>query len=319
MPTTVVIPPPEPAPAAPAPPPQLAEPEPPPPPAPPEPAPAAFEKAPAPLNFSTAVTDEPAAETHPFAAHTLAPAAAPPEPLSELPRPSVRAPAARGGSFGTLLLIFLIPYAVVTSGTIAYLLYLLNAERNRPAPFDPLERLPDPGQRIAHDEPLPYKLTTKLNQPLKVGDLEVKPLAIRRQEDRLLLRLKLTNVSAESAFNPLEPAFVKYAGPSAKKPYTFLQVGEDIAYGAELGLDEPPTRAPGKLFNGVLQPGESCVMTLETLERDKKVVDRAVTYRDRMLWRVQVRRGFVEVDGRPVSATAVIGVEFRKEDIQGAE
>jgi hypothetical protein len=35
-----------------------------------------------------------------------------------------------------------------------------------------------------------------------------------------------------------------------------------------------------------------------------------------LLWRVQVRRGFVQVRGRDVSATAVVGIEFPARDVQ---
>ncbi len=282
------------------------------------------EPAPAPLDFAADRTSEAAShatDAAVMAAHSLDTTTAPTDAMSELPRPTVRAPAARGGSLGALLLIFLIPYAVVSSGTIVYLIYLVNQERNRPAPFDPLELLRDPEkagpkQRVAHDEPLPYKLTTQLNKALTVGEVEVKPLAIRHKEGRLLLTLQLRNTSTASAFNPLSPVFVEFGGPGSKKPYTFLQVGDDIAYGGTLSLEKEPPRPAGKLFDGVLKPGESCVLVLETLEPFRKVVDRAVRYPEPMLWRVQVRRGFVEVNSQEVPATAVVGVEFRKKDIE---
>ena len=34
------------------------------------------------------------------------------------------------------------------------------------------------------------------------------------------------------------------------------------------------------------------------------------------LWRVQVRRGLVKLGDKEVSATAVVGVEFNKQDVQ---
>jgi len=42
---------------------------------------------------------------------------------------------------------------------------------------------------------------------------------------------------------------------------------------------------------------------------------RLANSREELLWRVQVRRGFVEVRGSQVSATAVVGVEFNTKAI----
>ena len=221
-----------------------------------------------------------------------------------------------------MLLIFLIPYALVTTGCVAYLIYLLNIERSKPAPFDPLERLPDPDsnpkeggpKRVKHDTPLPDKLKTTLNRPLTIGDIEVTPLAIKRQEDGLKLYLKLHNVSTNTAFNPLSSQFVEFNPKLANRPYTFLQVGDQNGYGAVISYESTPNR-PGR-FDGVLQPGETSVLVLETTKWASKAAGKAVTFPDKMLWRVQVRRGFVEVKGKDVSATALVGVEFGKEDIQ---
>ena len=224
-----------------------------------------------------------------------------------------------------MLLIFLIPYAVVTSGCVVYLIYLVNLERNKPAPFDPLERLPDPDpnpekaggpKRVAHDVPLPNKLKTALNQALKIGDIEVTPLAVKHQGGNLKLFLKLHNVSTNTAFNPLPAFFVKFDPKrSSNRPYTFLQVGENNAYGGILSYDSFPKRA-GR-FDGVLQPGESSVVVVETTPTPAniKAVLKAATFPNKMLWRVQVRRGFVDVKGKEVSATAPMGVTFGKEDI----
>ena len=38
-----------------------------------------------------------------------------------------------------------------------------------------------------------------------------------------------------------------------------------------------------------------------------------------LLWRVQVRRGRIDFDGKDVPVTAIIGVEFRAADVKEAE
>ena len=38
---------------------------------------------------------------------------------------------------------------------------------------------------------------------------------------------------------------------------------------------------------------------------------------EEFLWRIQVRRGFVKVDNKDVSATTVIGVDFSSAEIEG--
>ena len=53
---------------------------------------------------------------------------------------------------------------------------------------------------------------------------------------------------------------------------------------------------------------------LEALELG--AADHVAKHVGKMLWRVQVRRGLVRVKSREVSATAVVGVEFTRDDIQ---
>jgi hypothetical protein len=222
---------------------------------------------------------------------------------------------------GILLLIFLIPYALVATAAVGWLLY--QQRRAPPAPaFDPLERLPDPKpgeggpKRVKYDAPLPDKLKTALNHPLQVGDLEVTPLAVERApEGELHLTLKLRNRSQNVAFDPMPDAFVRYSGGplAGNKPYTFLALGPDpdqCIYGAFLKRLSTPDRK-GRPFDGVLRPGEEEVVRLETDPKYKARLERGL---DRpageILWRVHVRRGFVRVKGKDVSATAVVGVRI---------
>ncbi len=64
----------------------------------------------------------------------------------------------------------------------------------------------------------------------------------------------------------------------------------------------------------VLQPGEE--MRTTVVIDDKDQVPAALrNYRGKLLWRVQVRRGLVNYKDKDYSVTAVIGVQFDKDDI----
>jgi hypothetical protein len=222
---------------------------------------------------------------------------------------------------GIVLLIFLIPYALVATAAVGWLLY--QQRRAAPAPaFDPLERLPDPKpgeggpKRVKYDAPLPDNLKTALKRSLRVGDLEVTPLAVERTPlGELLLTLKLRNTSRNVAFDPMPDAFLRYTGGglAGNKPYTFLALGpapDQCIYGAYLERLATPPRQ-GRSFDGVLRPGEEEVVQLRTDRKYKNRLERGLDgRRGEILWRVHVRRGFVLVKGRDVSATAVVGVRI---------
>jgi hypothetical protein len=266
--------------------------------------------------------------------------AAPPEPPPEMPTPAPPRRPQRQSVLGPLLLIFLIPYSLVATAAIAWLIYQ-QRQVSTPA-FDPLERLPEPKdpinhkaapdgprrikheERVKHDSPLPDKLTTSLKAPLTVGDIEVTPLAVERTPlGELLLTLKLKNVSRNVAFDPLPDMFVRYAvrGLNDVKPYTYVALGPDPGqriYGAYLDrLKKPGPKGRGRSDN-VLRPGEAMVVRLGTDSRYKPLVDRLDRPRGPILWRIQLRRGFVQVHGKDVSATAVVGVRIDPGDIPPA-
>ncbi len=259
---------------------------------------AAPEPAPSPLAFEAGPQPEPVAAT-------------------PLPAPSLPRRPQAGGSLGVFLLVLLVPYAVISTGALVWLIY---QQRTRPpATFDPLERLPDPDpkqggpKRVKFDAQLPDKLKTALGQPIRVGDIEVTPLKVDRVDEGgkqvLTLQLKFHNVSKDTAFDPLPPAFVYYRPRSRfdLKPYTFLQVGAENAYGGNLEWVKP---LPRKGFDGVLYPRQQGTLLLQTHPRYSRVVELLDHHKGSILWRVQVRRGFVDVNGKDVSATAIIGVRI---------
>ena len=131
-----------------------------------------------------------------------------------------------------LVLIFLIPYAIIATAVIVYLVF------NRPQPFDPLERLPDPKpkdggprEQVKHDSPLPGKLRTRLKQPLIIGSVQVTPLKVERVKDDLVLNLKMKNLSNDLVFKPISEDFLKYGkGVMSAQPPLHL-----------FGLERPQT------------------------------------------------------------------------------
>jgi hypothetical protein len=201
--------------------------------------------------------------------------------------------------------------------------------------------------------PLPAMLLTKLGRAIRVGDLEVTPERVERKKvkvfvegsskpepclyDSLVLHLKLRNVSQDGAFTPLDNCFDRYwregEGPP---PFTLLEAGKDRFFG---GPAKWFPRGPGgrskerrQWLQGRkdydeegLQPGAQMQSFVCTDGQDERVglvlfgVDedgKAVRppYQGPLLWRVHVRRGLIDYQGRPVSATAVVGVEFSDED-----
>jgi hypothetical protein len=130
----------------------------------------------------------------------------------------------------------------------------------------------------------------------------------RLADNRLRLTLKMINRSSDTEFNPVSQVFNKQVPNSP--PYTFLRIKNDRINGgawASTRNDEP--------FGGRLEPGEELVATLTTDARDAAKVQALDRFQGPLLWRVQVRRGFVQVRGRDISTTAVIGVDFTTGDI----
>jgi hypothetical protein len=216
-----------------------------------------------------------------------------------------------------MLLIFLVPYALVTTGFLGWQLYHQGKQT-----FDPLERLPDPkpgdggAKRIHPHAPLPAKLKTSLGHPLRVGDLEVTPLGVEKDpQGHLALHLKLRNVSQDIAFGPLLPQesyrFDQRQRTPDAGPYTFLDVGGGRRlYILDREWEKTPPRQRDKLFDGILQPGEQMTAKFRIGKDDKRAQWAVQAAPARLLWRVQLRRGLVAVHDTEVSATAVIGVEF---------
>jgi hypothetical protein len=190
---------------------------------------------------------------------------------------------------------------------------------------------------------LPAKQRVPLNQTVRIGDLEVTPQKVELKTVRvfvegwdrpepcehksLVLHLKVHNASSEWAFAPLDNFFDRqWKQGDGAPPLTVLEVGSQRFFGgpakwAPISRNRNAERrqwVEGRQnLPKLLAPGE----TLETLictDGNNPALEKAVAaHNSGYLWRVHVRRGPVAVEGRStlVPATAVVGVEFKGDDI----
>ncbi|MBX9681309.1 MAG: hypothetical protein K2X38_21340 [Gemmataceae bacterium] len=236
-------------------------------------------------------------------------------PGGSMPAPRREAPKS---AFTSYLLIGLISYSICTTGMVAYLL------SNWPSinAFDWLAD-PAPGKggarqsktRQSPDAPLPAKNIVAINDSITIGEVSVTPAKVTMSpEGNLILTLRIKNVSTETRFTPISDSFLK-ASETRDKPYTYL---EGNSGGNLVGGYLEVKRIKGGDDEGNLGPSDEAFFRVTTTDRPddrlmaKKIADRT----EPVVWRVQVRRGFVNFRGRPVSATAVIGVRFNPTTIE---
>jgi hypothetical protein len=222
--------------------------------------------------------------------------------------------------------IFLIPYAILTTMAVLYL--LLSQGGKSAHPFD---MLPDPvpnkakggpkqqALRIPHDLPLAAHQKVALGKSIKIGDLLVTPERVMlTDDDDLKLFLRAKNVSANTVFEPINGAYIHFVPGKDDEPYSYIEAKSgvpnniydaDYAYlkSAKNGAEEG---------SGSLGPQEETTIALLTGLRYKSNVSKIARSTDSYTWRVQLRRGFVKWKGKDVSATAVIGVEFTSAQIE---
>lgn len=224
---------------------------------------------------------------------------------------------------GPILLIFLVPYAIFTTAFIGYLLYTWPRD-------NPLKYLPDsapkgqPRLQVKHDYQLDPDMKTALGQSIRVGAIEVTPMHVKQTADNdLVLVFKAKNVSSNLVFAPLDQDHLKFSKSSldSGRPYTFVErisAGKEKLnkiYGGDLDFYRG---APGReqRFDGEIGPGEEAFVRITSYEEyRKREVPNFVKAPEKLVWRVQVRRGLVRVEGKDVPATTVIGIEFTARDI----
>lgn len=232
----------------------------------------------------------------------------------------------KASNFAPMILVFLVPYAICTTGFIAYLLMTWPK-------LEALSWIPDPrgkgGARVVelpvHDLPVPAAQKTALNQPVRIGAIEVTPLKVAKNAaGDLILQFKAKNISSNQALVPIDLSFFADARPpkgGLPKSYTFLErkgvAANERVYGGDLEFIKGDKRNANDIE---LQPGQECVVELSTDagEKTRNKVKALLANDGQYQWRIQVRRGLTPVYGVDTSLTAVIGIEFTGKDVGNA-
>ena len=260
-----------------------------------------------------------------------------------------------------IIFFSLLSYSVMATA----ILILVLVRMKTAGPMHPLEYIPDvdgdnPGAkrtkiRFNHDkertqEIVPAHLRTKIGVAIRVGELEVTPLAVEKatvavlvsgfskaepcKEDSLILRLKLKNVSADQSFCPLDyyvnRKWKEKSRNSYPPPFTLVQFGTEkpeksffggpanwlpLALAGSKKSQSPRETVEDENLDKTLEPGDEMTAFLCT-DGDDASAQAIFTHQGPMLWRLQVRRGLVPVGAKEIPATAVIGVEFSTTDIK---
>jgi hypothetical protein len=191
---------------------------------------------------------------------------------------------------------------------------------------------------------LPAQQRAALGGRVTVGQLEIQPLRIEKRplvikidniqpvgnlppqqtkEPALVLSLSIKNTSSDLTLHPMDPAFTRKANPYKNDyPITRLVVNKQTFFAG--GAIEWPIvsstvkrRFETQQANDTipLKPGETHEYVVFT-DAKTDILKAVETSRDVMQWRVEVRRAPVEVNGKEVPVTAIIGVDFRATDVK---
>jgi len=262
-----------------------------------------------------------------------------------------------------IIFFSLLSYSVMATA----ILILVLVRMKTAGPLHPLEYIPDvdgdnPGAkrtkiRFNHDKEttqtiVPSHLRTKIGLAIRVGELEVTPLAVEKatvsvlvsgfskaepcKGDSLVLRLKLKNVSSDQTFSPLDYYFNRKWKEKSKNsyppPFTFVQFGTEkpeksffggpanwlpLALAGSKKSQSPRETVEDENLDKILEPGDEMTAFLCT-DGDDSSAQEILNHQGPMLWRLQVRRGLVPVGAKEIPATAVIGVEFGAIDVKNS-
>ena len=206
--------------------------------------------------------------------------------------------------------------------------------------FAPAERKKTGKLAFPVDGELPPELRVALGSKLEIGQLEIEPLGLEKRllkivtegksekliqpssDPAIVLRLKIRNASDDLLIHPLDPAFNRRI-VGTERVGTGLTVGKQTIWGGAIGWPFPGNvirvyESVQEADTAPLKPGESrefVVFSNSSASLVKTVKDA----RDALLWRVQVRRGRIDFDGKDLPVTAIIGVEFKAADVKEAE
>ena len=262
-----------------------------------------------------------------------------------------RAAAPAPGGANNVALFVVIGYAVLVTGLAVYGLFFKSGEK-----FDtghPLSTIPDnfgeydPATRkkvsqykFPVDGELPAQQRASLGEKITLGQLEIQPMRIDRRPlvietetarekkseatktDALVLTMSIKNTS-DLTFHPMDPAFTRKANVGKNDyPITRIVVDKKTFFAGGF-LDWPidynrvKKRIEKQQANDAipLKPNETRQYVVFTDARSE-ILSAVAKAKDALQWRVEVRRGPVEVDGKEIPVTAIIGVEFRSTDVK---
>jgi len=266
-------------------------------------------------------------------------------------RPKRSRPAAPAGSpLFKIGFFILAPYALIVTVAAIYGLYLKSSV---PAGH-PLSNLPDnfgeygPAERrktgklpVPVDGELPAEQKVALGggNKLDIGQLQIEPLGVeqrtlkyvtegktaneKRTENSsapaIVLKLRIRNASDDLTIHPLDPAFNRKI-PGTERIGTGLAVGKTTYWGGAIvwPFDARVSRkyeAAQEAEATPLKPGESREYVVFT-DANSRVVKAVRETKEPLLWRVHVRRGRINFDGKEIPVTAIIGVEFKASDVK---
>ncbi len=222
----------------------------------------------------------------------------------------------------TWLFLLLLSYASAVTLALVWVLWTGRTFRHAESPAINIrqenvesKRTPSDATPTGNLPLIPLENYTSPGRTIRIGLLEITPLAIvsapvelvrlvepgdsRREEaDSLILQLKLTNISGDQAFAPLDRALIRDQSSPLDRSQIAGSDGGTIRL-FPLAVDSEWV-IQGQDFR-VLQPGE----TVETLVASEGVTDDRLAAE--MTWRVRLRIGPYRTD--------VLAVRFIKDDI----
>lgn len=161
-------------------------------------------------------------------------------------------------------------------------------------------------RKVRPPEPILDELHAKFGQALRVGDLEVTPVDVKRQavaiqrstsfgpgerkeggKGALVLRLKVKNLSKDSAFAPLDQAYLRERGKEIVDTFVQTASGERV-YPFPLAVDSEWSIV-GQGFDE-LRPGEARVVAIASAP------DAPPDSSGPFTWRVRLRTGINRTD-----------------------
>ncbi len=143
----------------------------------------------------------------------------------------------------------------------------------------------------------------------------------------LVMHLRLKNVSRDIDFSPTDPFFDRYYDRRSRsaKPYMLLDFAGHKYYGGPIDfLATDWKQVKRKYIAGQdnddkpLPPGEEreTVICSDPSDQAAAMALKDLGANDPITWRVQLRHGLTEFQGKEYSVTGVVGVRFMAADIK---